>query len=179
MAENVVLDLGWGRLIFGQTFADPEELAEILQREGPGRRDICIYARESHVLVARSPSELFIDPSHTYRLRFTGEESVGLDGPQPVGFTGAVPGKPADADEMNRVYVRCAMVAAPVDKIWENHKNSEVVTYLVAVRDEDGTVVARSPASTTNCYSPTPRSARACGHWPSTGPPDCPASAIH
>ena len=78
---------------------------------------------------------------------------------------------PADADEMNRVYVRCAMVAAPVDKIWENHKNSEVVTYLVAVRDEDGTVVARSPASTTNCYSPTPRSARACGHWPSTGPP--------
>ena len=24
MADDVVLELGWGRLIFGQTFADPE-----------------------------------------------------------------------------------------------------------------------------------------------------------
>lgn len=65
MADDVELELGWGRLIFGQTFADPEKLAEALQQERPGRRDICIYARESHVLVARSPAELFIDPSHT------------------------------------------------------------------------------------------------------------------
>ena len=64
-ARDVVVDLGWGRLIFGQTFADPQKLAEVLRREAPGRRDICIYARESHVVVARSPSELFIDPSHT------------------------------------------------------------------------------------------------------------------
>ncbi|MGW9169805.1 hypothetical protein ACWGPP_19305 [Agromyces sp. NPDC055657] len=41
MAEDVVLELGWGRLIFGQTFADPGQLAEVLQQEGPGRRDIC------------------------------------------------------------------------------------------------------------------------------------------
>ena len=66
---------GWGRLIFGQTFADPEKLAEVLRQEGPGRRDICIYAREPHVLVARAPAELFIDPSHTYRLRFSDDEA--------------------------------------------------------------------------------------------------------
>src|SRR5689334_23573204 len=71
MADDVVLELGWGRLIFGQTFADPERLAEVLKQERSGRHDICIYARESHVLVARSPAELFIDPSHTYRFRFT------------------------------------------------------------------------------------------------------------
>ena len=141
MAENVVLDLGWGRLIFGQTFADPEKLAEVLRREGPGRRDICIYARESHVSGRTVTGELFIDPSHTYRLRFTGEESVGLDGPDRSASRVRSLESPADADEMNRVYVRCAMVAAPVDMIWENHKNSEVVDYLVAVRDDDGTVV--------------------------------------
>ncbi len=71
MADDVVLEMGWGRLIFGQTFAEPEKLAEVLRQEGPGRRDICIYAREPHVLVARAPAELFIDPSHTYRLRFS------------------------------------------------------------------------------------------------------------
>ena len=141
MAENVVLDLGWGRLIFGQTFADPEDLAEVLRREGPGRRDICIYARESHVLVSRAPHELFIDPSHTYRLRFTGEEPPDLDGPRSLGFTVRSLESPTDADAMNRVYVRCAMVPAPVDRIWDNHENSDEVTYLVAVRDEDETVV--------------------------------------
>src|SRR5258708_38073710 len=70
MADDVVLEMGWGRLIFGQTFADPQKLAEVLRQEGPGRRDICMYAREPQVLVARAPAELFIDPSHTYRLRF-------------------------------------------------------------------------------------------------------------
>lgn len=76
MAKDVELELGWGRLIFGQTFADSQQLVEALRREGPGRRDICIYARESHVVVAEAPTELFIDPSHTYRLRFTGKKKA-------------------------------------------------------------------------------------------------------
>ena len=137
MADDVVLELGWGRLIFGQTFADPEQLAEVLQQEGPGRRDICIYARESHVLVARSPAELFIDPSHTYRLRF-GDES---DSVEPLGFTVRTLRTPMDADAMNRVYVRCGMVPSPVDVIWHNHTLTPAVDYLVAVRDDDGAVV--------------------------------------
>ena len=34
-----------------------------------------MYAREPQVLVALAPAELFIDPSHTYRLRFSDDES--------------------------------------------------------------------------------------------------------
>src|ERR1700727_3275693 len=71
MAKHVERELGWGRLIFGQTFADAGTLAEALRREAPGRRDICIYARESQVVVAGAPSELFIDPSHTLEHRFS------------------------------------------------------------------------------------------------------------
>ncbi len=137
MPENVVLDLGWGRLVFGQTFSDPDELAEVLRREGPGRRDICMYAREAHVIVARSPHELFIDPSHTYRLRFS-DESLDWS---PTGITVRPLKSRDDANEMNRVYVRCGMVPARVDVIWDNHVNSDAVTYLVAVRDNDGSVV--------------------------------------
>ncbi|BBY25855.1 GNAT family N-acetyltransferase [Mycobacterium stomatepiae] len=129
-----------GRLIFGQTFADPDTLAEALRREAPGRRDICIYARESHVVVARAPTELFIDPSHTYRLRFTPEHEKEL-APSPLGVTVRTLVDPADADAMNRVFVRCGMVPAPVDTIWDNHLHADAVTYLVAVRDEDGEVV--------------------------------------
>jgi len=139
MATNVELELGWGRLIFGQTFAEPEVLAEALRREGPGRRDICIYARESHVLVAMAPHELFIDPSHTYRLRFTGDDPAAAAAP--VAITVRSLRSAADADAMNRVYVRCGMVPAPTDLIWDNHENADAVEYLVAVREDDDTVI--------------------------------------
>lgn len=172
MADDVVLELGWGRLIFGQTFADAEKLAEVLRGETHGRRDICIYARESHVLVALAPAELFIDPSHTYRLRFSdGDEST----PSPIGITVRTLTEEADADAVNRVYVRCGMVPAPTAVIWDNHLHADAVDYLVAMRD-DGTVLAPSPASTTSGCSPTPRTARACGHWRWTPRPTCPVS---
>lgn len=140
MAKDVELELGWGRLIFGQTFADSQQLVEALRREGPGRRDICIYARESHVVVAEAPTELFIDPSHTYRLRFTDPHTGDLT-PSPLGVTVRTLNDPVDADAMNRVYVRCGMVPAGVDVIWHNHLQVPAVTYLLAVRDEDGAVV--------------------------------------
>jgi GNAT-family acetyltransferase (TIGR03103 family) len=141
LAKDVELELGWGRLIFGQTFADADTLAESLRHEAPGRRDICIYARESHVVVAGAPTELFIDPSHTYRLRFNEELTPDDLTRTPVGVTVRTLNDPSDADAMNRVFVRCGMVPAPVDTIWHNHLNVESVLYLVAVRDDDGAVV--------------------------------------
>lgn len=138
MSDDVVLELGWGRLIFGQTFADQEKLAEALRQEGKGRRDICIYAREPHVLVSKAPAELFIDPSHTYRLRFAEAED---NEPTLAGFTIRGVASRADADAMNRVYVRCGMVPAPTDVIWDNHCHQEAVDYLVAVRDDDGAML--------------------------------------
>ena len=61
--------------------------------------------------------------------------------PSPTGFTVRTLRNAADADAMNRVYVRCGMVPAPVDVIWDNHLHRDPVDYLVAVRDDDGTVV--------------------------------------
>ncbi|MBI3692886.1 MAG: N-acetylglutaminylglutamine synthetase, partial [Mycolicibacterium aromaticivorans] len=138
MSDDVVLELGWGRLIFGQTFESPDKLAAVLQQEEQGRRDICIYARESHVLVAKSPAELFIDPSHTYRWRLHPDDP---EVPTPAGFSVRPLRDQGEADEMNRVYVRCGMVPAPTELIWNNHQHSDAVEYLVAVRDDDGSVV--------------------------------------
>jgi GNAT-family acetyltransferase (TIGR03103 family) len=135
MAKNAELELGWGRLIFGQTFADPSELADTLRDEAPGRRDICIYAREAHVLVSMAPQELFIDPSHTYRWRFY--ESVDPAPSLGIAVRGLT--DPADAGEINRVYVRCGMVPAPSEVIWHNHQHVDAVEYLIAVRTDADT----------------------------------------
>ncbi len=45
MDTDVVLDLAWGRLVFGQTFAEMRHILDALRAEGTGQRDICIYAR--------------------------------------------------------------------------------------------------------------------------------------
>ena len=67
--KDVVLDCGWGRLVFGQTFANPDDGGRRAALEADRTRDICIYLADPHVLVSRLPDELFIDPSLTYRLR--------------------------------------------------------------------------------------------------------------
>lgn len=67
-----VVDCGWGRLIFGQTFDDPQHIAAALQEETQGRRDIAFYVREPHLVLAQAPQALFLDPSHTFRLDLTG-----------------------------------------------------------------------------------------------------------
>ncbi len=71
-SENFALDCGWGRLVFAQTFNDLETLSSSLREEKPDRRDIAIYVRDPHVLLANAPQEMFLDPSHTYRLQFSG-----------------------------------------------------------------------------------------------------------
>ena len=66
--SNAVVDCGWGRLIFAQTFENSRQLAETLRRERPGQRDIAFYEQEPHVVVSMAPQEVFLDPSHTFRL---------------------------------------------------------------------------------------------------------------
>lgn len=138
MDPDVVLDAGWGQLVFGQTFSDPGAVAEVLRQEAEGRRDICLYLRDPHVVVAQHPHELFIDPSFTYRLRFTPE--VALARPRRGVVVRPIAG-PEEAEAVNRTYVRCGMVPAPVEVLWRNHAETDHVLYLVAVRPETGEIV--------------------------------------
>ena len=43
-------------------------LVDAIRAEGPGQRDIAFYVSDPHVVLAQAPQELFLDPSHTYRL---------------------------------------------------------------------------------------------------------------
>ena len=138
MDRNVVLEAGWGRLVFGQTFDSHEGLRDVLRGEQGGRRDICLYLHDPHVLVASQPQEFFIDPSYTFRMwmhryrpapRATGSINVRqLQGHH-------------DAEAMNRIYLRCGMVPADVDVIWDNQRTTRHVTYLIAEDTERGEVV--------------------------------------
>ncbi|WP_181706294.1 N-acetylglutaminylglutamine synthetase [Chthonobacter rhizosphaerae] len=135
--QNVVVDCGWGRLLFGQTFQDPAELAASLREEGPDRRDIAFYIRDPHVALAAAPQELFLDPSHTFRLDLPtyrgSRKSVRGFAIRPVANR-------EDAVEVNRIYAARGMVQIPPE--WfEANKESRVVRVLVAEDAMSGAIV--------------------------------------
>jgi GNAT-family acetyltransferase (TIGR03103 family) len=138
MGREVVQELGWGRLVFGQTFPDHERLRDVLRDEASGRRDICLYLHDPHVLVATRPQEYFIDPSFTFRMwmhnyRPDPRRSAAVFGRQISGRD--------HCEEMNKIYLRCGMVPADVDEMWDNHRTTRHITYLVAEEAETGAVL--------------------------------------
>ncbi|MFN7150075.1 MAG: N-acetylglutaminylglutamine synthetase [Microthrixaceae bacterium] len=135
--DDAVVDCGWGRLVFGHTFADPTHIADVLRAEAPGARDICLYAPEPHVVVGTAPNELFIDPSHTYRLDLREGPPADRDvlGVEVREFHDA-----DDADAINLLYQRNGMVTAPEGHIWSS-RDDDAITYLVAQDAATGQVI--------------------------------------
>ncbi len=137
MESDVVLDMGWGRLVFGQTFPDLSGILHVLRAEERGRRDICIYPRDPHVLVGLAPDELFIDPSYTYRLPLNAyrprQELIrGV-------FVRTVTSL-ADMERINELYARSGMVVGDPATMWRNHR-TRTFTYLVAEDRRTGAIV--------------------------------------
>ena len=137
MERNASVDCGWGRIIFGQTFADHEDLLAALLEETPGRRDVCLYLRDPHVLVSRGPNELFVDPSLTYR--------VAMHRYRPR--RGAAPAvvvrkmrSEGDAEAINRVYAACGMVEASTEVMWAQQRE-RTLRHFVAEDPATGEVV--------------------------------------
>lgn len=128
MKENAIVDCGWGRLIFAQTFRDNRKLADALLAEIPGKRDIAFYVSDPHVLLALEPHNLFLDPSHTYRLWLDRYKAPHL---RPRGFTIRLMNSHDDAQLLHRVYLSRQMIPPPVEFIWSN-RTSRTVQFFVA-----------------------------------------------
>ncbi|NIH66894.1 N-acetylglutaminylglutamine synthetase [Modestobacter marinus] len=137
MEHDAVLDMGWGRLVFGQTFADLSGVLAALRAEESGRRDICVYPWDPQVLVGMAPDELFIDPSFVYRLplhRYRPREEV-IRGVFVRTVTSA-----AEMDRINELYARAGMVTGDAATMWRNHR-TRTFTYLVAEDRRTGQVI--------------------------------------
>src|SRR4051794_17972350 len=137
MQSDVVLDLGWGRLVLGHTFDDVRGVLDALRAEETGRRDICIYPRDPQVLIGLAPDELFLDPSLTLRL------DLHRYRPRPDVIRGVFVRTVTAAAEMNRIndiYAQNGMVLADAVTMWANHR-TRAFTYLVAEDRRTGEVI--------------------------------------
>ncbi len=101
MKPSAFADCGWGRVIFAQTFENAEAVAQFMRAERPGQRDIALYVRDPHLILAAAPQELFLDPSHTLRLALDRYQSAirAFEG-----FSIEICSKVEDQEAINRIY---------------------------------------------------------------------------
>ncbi|MCA1743215.1 MAG: GNAT family N-acetyltransferase [Desulfovibrionales bacterium] len=128
MEEDVVLDCGWGRLIFGQTFRKQQLLVDTLLDESPGKRDIAFYLRDPHVVLSLAPQDLFMDPSHTYRLWL---DNYHAGKSLPKRFVIRRISYKRDCKGINKIYSTWGMVNSQEEFMWKN-RNSRKIVILVA-----------------------------------------------
>jgi len=137
LAGEAIIDCGWGRLIFAHTFADNSRLADAICDEAPDQRNIALYINDPHVILALKPQELFLDPSHTYRLWLhTYRASRVL----PKGFVVRRAQGADDAQAVSRLLASRGMVPSDPDFIVAEIR-SKVLTHFVAEDESGGDII--------------------------------------
>ncbi len=135
--QDVMVDCGWGRLIFGQTFSSNEALASTLQKEKPGKRDIAMYLRDPHVVISQAPQGVFLDPSHTYRLWLDRYRPAAQP---PKSFVVRLLNSREDAEAVNDLYIRQHLVPPGADFVW-SRRADRLLTYVVAEEKGSGHIL--------------------------------------
>lgn len=129
------VDCGWGRLLFAHTYPSAERLAADLHEETPGRRDVALYVRDPHVVIAQAPQHLFLDPSHTFRLALQAPPDDA-----PVPGISIIAARAQDEAAINRIYLSRGMV--PVrDGFLATLRDAGAVSVLVAEDADSGAIV--------------------------------------
>jgi GNAT-family acetyltransferase (TIGR03103 family) len=136
--QSIAIDCGWGRLLIAPTFKDADALVEALRDEQNDRRDIAFYVRDPHVLLAAAPQELFLDPSHTYRLDLQTFRAARRRSNK--GFFVRRLSCAEDADAVNRIYLNRKMIPIPPDFFW-SRRNTRALIHLVAEDDVTGAIL--------------------------------------
>ena len=134
--KNAVIHCGWGNLIIANTFDDTESLANAVADERRLERNIAFYVEDPHVALAAAPQQLFLDPSHTYRLWLAHYRSKKQ---APRGFYIRRLRRKEDADAINSILARAGMMQISREFLMKS-RNSRTFTILVAIDEQAGGV---------------------------------------
>ncbi len=137
MKSDAYIEMGWGKLIFAHTFKDNAQVVKLLLEEQKHQRDIALYLRDPHVILSLAPDQLFLDPSHTYRL-WAHAYRQGARGHD--GFILRRIGTRDDAEAVNAIYKSRHMVTADADFLLDRHA-TRLRACFVAEALADGRII--------------------------------------
>lgn len=136
-SSQVALACGWGRLIAGHTFDDPQQIAQALLAERPEQRDIAFYLDKPHVVVAQAPQQLFIDPSEAFRLNLSNYRPAKATA---RGFAIRRLRTRSDIAALNALYRARRMVAVDPQFVW-SHRLARHLVYVLAEDRISGEII--------------------------------------
>jgi GNAT-family acetyltransferase (TIGR03103 family) len=134
---EAVLELGWGRLLYGPSFRDPKVLAQTLLQEQPDKRDIAFHVDSPQLVLAEAPANLFLDPSLIFRRTL---EDAGPPSASAPGVLVRALSTRADIAAMNRLYKMRGMVPLDTKTVWQQRMREDIV-YLIAEDERTGEVI--------------------------------------
>lgn len=123
--KNASIDCGWGQVVFAHTFDSNEKIAKALCQEKTGTRNIGFYLRDPHVVLAFAPQNLFLDPSHTYRLYFEHYRPARL---RPKGFLIRRAESKKDIQQINKIFVKRKMI--PFKKSFSDFRSKKLAIFV-------------------------------------------------
>ena len=137
--NDIIIDCGWGRLIFAHTFKDSKIIAEQLREEKENQRALAFYVREPQVVVANDPQGLFINPSYTYRLDL---KNYTPPKKKKGSFSICALNIKEDIESINRIYQTRHMAEIDTEFLQKSYSKRKYLTFWVAVDNESGDVIA-------------------------------------
>ncbi len=137
MKENTVVDCGWGKLAFGQTFSCSRSLAKAVINEDDAQRNVALYLRDPHVVLSLFPQNLFLDPSHTFRLNL--EDYEPETGQSDVFYIRPLKSQ-KDAKRANAIYQARGMVPTR-ERFYLDNRERETYQTFVATEKGSGEMV--------------------------------------
>ncbi len=135
--ENSAINVGWGNLIFANTFEGNEKLVERIKSEKSGQRNIAFYAQDPQITVSEYPNDVFMDPSYTYRIWFEKyKQSKRLNSRIFVRRLNSV----EDLDQVNHILMARRMVTLNKEAVLKEKKSKKAI-HLVAESQKTGEIV--------------------------------------
>jgi GNAT-family acetyltransferase (TIGR03103 family) len=156
---GVILNCGWGRLIFGHTFPDSGSVAAAILDEQPGKRDIAFYLNDPQIILNCAPQDLFLDPSTFFRLTRANHQADAAPVP---GLAISTLKFRSDVEAINSIYKKLNMVPVDPNHVWAR-RSSERFRYFIARHTETGGVLGVAMGvDHTRCFSDLQNS---CSLW--------------
>jgi len=126
MTENVSLDCGWGKLLFGETFFETKKTITELKKERKAERNVLFYPLDPQLMMTSNAQDFFLNPAYIYKLDLKNFSERKISRGT---FSIRKAENQEDIDALNNVYIKMKML--PLRKNWFAEKPDAISIYVV------------------------------------------------
>ena len=126
MIENAILDCGWGKLLFGETFFETKKTISELKKERKTERNILFYPLDPQLMMTSNSADFFLNPAYVYKLDIKNVLNRKISR---ATFVVRKAETEKDIEDLNKIYVKMHML--PLRKNWFSKKDESITVYVV------------------------------------------------